>query len=435
MLALFAALLPVLVLRLRSYTPPPVEEPVPEPAEAWKKDDQRMGWLRDASLRGAAEPASPDWPQWRGPRRDGVSDEKISAAFWPPRTVWKVRGGAGHSSISIAAGRAVTLIQEGDNEVVLCLDASTGAEVWRHVDAAKFFEPYAGVGPHSTPTMHGGRVYAVGATGLFHCLDGATGKVLWEHDLPKKFECAAPDYGLSCSPLIEGDLVVVIPGSATKGSVAAFHRETGALVWTALAEPSGYSSPVAATIGGKRQIVAVTGKSVSGLAPPDGTVLWTHPWTTRRECNIATPIVAGDYVFVSSGYGKGCALLEIGSEARPVYEHNRMRNLFSTCVVNGEHLYGLDDAMLVCMELRTGKVLWKQRGFDKGSVLLAGGTLIVLGENGRLALVEPRPSAYNELAATTISTTKCWAVPSLARRKLYVRDQEFIYCLDLGAER
>src|SRR5262249_45752336 len=156
----------------------------------------------------------------------------------------------------------------------------------------------------------------------------------------------------------------------------AYDRRDGHLVWKAFEERSGYSSPVAATIHDRRQIVVVTGESVMGVAPEDGTLLWRfHPWTTHRDCNIATPIVIGSRVFVSSGYQKGCALLDISRDesgtfaARRVYEHNRMRNHFSTCVLQGEYLFGFDDALLVCMEWRTGKIRWKQRGFDKGSLL------------------------------------------------------------------
>jgi len=182
--------------------------------------------------------------------------------------------------------------------------------------------------------------------------------------------------------------------------------------------------------------VVVTGESVAGIAPSDGAPLWRHPWTTHRDCNVATPIVTGDYVFVSSGYNKGCELLHVAPDAggvRPVYEHNRMRNHFSTGVLDGEQLYGFDEAFLVCMDLRSGKVLWKQRGFEKGSLLLAAGHLLILGENGRLALAKADRGAYRERSSFTITRSRCWAPPSLARGRLYVRDQESIFCFDLGA--
>jgi outer membrane protein assembly factor BamB len=176
-----------------------------------------------------------------------------------------------------------------------------------------------------------------------------------------------------------------------------------------------------------------------GIAPQSGQLFWRYPWPTQEGVNAVTPLVIGDYVFVSSSYSMGCVLLEIADDGsgtltpRPVYEHNRMRNHFATSVLLGDHLYGFDETFLVCMELRTGKVLWRQRGFNKGSVLGVGGRLLVLGENGVLALAEPNPEKFTQLAGFTISQTRCWAPPALADGKLYVRDQEFIMCFDLKA--
>jgi outer membrane protein assembly factor BamB len=409
--------------------------------ETYAGDPTSLERLSVAPLSAPTAPSAPgDWPQWRGPNRDGISTETGLLTTWPPtgpRVLWKVAGGPGHSSFAVADGRVCTLFQDGAAEVILCLDAASGKELWRHRSPGQFFEQYAGTGPHATPAIVDGRVYTVGATGMFHCLDAASGKVLWSHDLLQKFQAPAPDYGVSFSPLVEGDLVFTMPGGPAGGAIAAFDRRDGRLVWKALNDQPGYSSPVAATIGGKRQIVFLTGESLVGVGPEDGRLLWQYPWITHAHCNIATPIVVGSYVFVSSGYGKGCALLEITANAtgafaaRPVYQHNRMRNHFSTCVLYNDHFYGFDEAYLVCMELRTGKVLWKQRGFQKGSLLVADGRLIVLGENGVLALAEAGPEQYREQATCTISQSKCWAMPVLTQGKLYVRDQENIMCLDL----
>jgi len=192
-----------------------------------------------------------------------------------------------------------------------------------------------------------------------------------------------------------------------------------------------------AVIGGRRQIVALTGQTLVGLAPEDGTRLWGFPWATPGEINVATPIIAGNYLFIASAYGKGCALVEVSQgpdgsfAARPVYEHNRMRSKFGTAVLHRDHLYGFDEMLLVCMEFRTGKVKWKQRGFGQGSVIQAGDRLIVLGDEGRLALVEPFPDDYREVASCLVSRTRCWAPPSVAPGRLFLRDQESVYCFDL----
>jgi outer membrane protein assembly factor BamB len=255
---------------------------------------------------------------------------------------------------------------------------------------------------------------------------------------------------MSFPPLIEGELVITMPGGPDGNSIAALDRQDGKLVWKALDDRAGYSSPVAATIAGRRQVVILTAESVVGLAPEGGKLLWKYPWPLFKDCNVATPIVVGDYVFISSGYSKGCALLHItpspppplpegakGEEftATPVYEHNRMRNHFSTSVLYQDHLYGFDDFFLVCMELRSGKVLWKKRGFGKGSLMVADGRLLVLGDNGLLALAETSPEKYTERSSCKILQGKCWTMPVLADGKLFVSDEQEILCLDVAGPR
>jgi outer membrane protein assembly factor BamB len=239
---------------------------------------------------------------------------------------------------------------------------------------------------------------------------------------------------------VYGGRVIVLTRSAGGGSMAAFDPTDGRPLWTAGGAAEGYSSPVAATLAGSPQILGMTGESILAVAPEDGRVLWTYPWVTWLGINAATPIVAGNYVFVSSGYGKGCILLEIvreeggGFRALPVYEHNRMRNQFSTSVLYRDAIYGFDEEFLACMELRSGKIRWKTRGFGKGSLVAADGRLLVLGEAGRLALVEATPEAYRELATCTVSQSRCWTAPSLAGGRLFIRDQDSIQCFSVGPE-
>jgi len=411
---------------------------VAEPADFFRSDSERLTRLGRVALPPHSSGAG-EWSQWRGQNRTAVSQEKLSSDSWSsggPRRLWSVAGGAGHSSIAVGSGRAFTLVQAQDEEAAICLEAATGRRLWTTRWTSRFEETSAGVGPHATPTVADGRVYTVGSTGQFHCLDATSGAVLWRHDLLQEFGRSQPQYGVSVNPLVEGDLVIVQPG-ARGAAIAAFDRRDGRRIWNAGDDPDGYSSPMAATIAGQRQIVFLTGESVMGSDVRDGRNLWRVPWRTNGDYNIATPVIVQDYVFVSSGYGKGCALLEItrdakGSfEARPVYEHPRMRNQFSTCVLWGDHLYGFDDSFLVCMEFRTGKIRWKERGFGKGSLIAADGKLIVLGEEGKLALVEARPDGYRELSSSRVSTTRCWASPSLSGGLLFIRDQESIQCFDL----
>jgi outer membrane protein assembly factor BamB len=405
-----------------------------------QSDPERLARLRDAELAPPEDAGLPGtWPQWRGPRRDGVSTETGLLTRWPkqgPRLVWKAPCGGGFSAPAVAGGKVYTLYQDGANETVGCWDAVTGKVVWKYPYACNYENDY-GSGPRATPTVDGDFVYTVGATGLFHCLKAATGEKVWEHDLLKEFQADNLRWGVSFSPLIDGDRIFTNPGGPNGNSLAAFDKRDGKLLWKALDDLAGYSSPVISTAAGVRQVVFFTGKRLVSVSPADGKLYWSYGWETDFDCNIATPIVQGDYVFISSDYDKGCALLEVVKgpssqlQAHRVYENNRMRNHFSSCVLYKDHLYGFDDAALVCMDFRTGKTLWKERGFQKGSLLVAGGHLIILGEKGRLALAAATPEQYQEQAAFNVSRRQCWTVPVLADGKLYVRDEQEIVCLDL----
>jgi len=400
-----------------------------------------MRKLENADL--SAEPSDPNqvgnWPAWRGPRRDGWSQETGLLSKWPesgPKLIWQAKTGAGYSDLAVASGKAVTLLQEDKDEAVVCWDADTGNELWRFKYASQYLDPQ-GSGPRSTPAVDGDRVYTVGARGMIHCLKTGNGDVLWKHDSAQEFQGSVPRWGVSFSPLVEGNLVFTNPGGPNGNSLVAFDNMTGEIVWKNLDDPPAYSSPIAATIRGKRQILFFTQTGLVSVTPEDGTLLWRYPWTTRFDANIATPIVVGDYVFISSDYDKGCAVLEITADgdgslqANSVYEHNRMRNHFSTSVYFQDHLYGFDDATLVRMNFRTGKIAWKKKDFKKGSLLIVDGKLIILGESGTLALAEATPSEYREISSFQFSRNKCWTSPVLAGGRLYVRDEEKIVCYDL----
>jgi outer membrane protein assembly factor BamB len=387
-----------------------------------------------------------DWPQWRGPNRDGVSTETDLLKSWPsegPKVLWEQKTGEGFASVAVSKGRAFTIYQDGPNETVACWDAETGKEHWRFSYACDYRNDY-GNGPRATPSVAGEFVYTVGGTGIMHCLKGftdqSTGEVVWRKDLAKEFHADTPKWGVAFSPLVEGEHVYIQPGGPSGNSLAALDRKTGAVAWKNFDDPYSYSSPIAATFQGQRQILFFTGTRLVSVDPLTGKQLWDFAWAAEFNCNIATPIVVQDYVYISTGYQKGCAMLKIenaGESWQPslVYKNRRMRNHFSSCVRYKDHVFGFDDSNLTCMNLRTGEVHWKERGFDKGSVLLVNDQIIIYGESGVLALAEATPQEYREKSRFQFSPAKrsCWSVPVVANGRLYVRDQQKLTCFDVKA--
>jgi hypothetical protein len=406
-------------------------------------DAARLQELKDAPL---PEPASTatDWPQWRGPNRDGVWPGKGLLTAWPEdlltrHKLWEAKAGDGFSALAVADGRAVTMLQDGDSEAVVCWDAASGKEQWRFRYVAKYVSGM-GSGPRSTPTIDCDLVYTVGATGMMHCLKlrprDSQGELVWKKDLLKDFGAQNLQWGVSFSPLVVGESVYVNPGGPSGQSVVALDRKDGSVRWHALDDHGGYSSPVAANLAGKPQIVFFTAAGVVGLSPDNGSLYWRFAWKTEYEVNAATPIVVGDYVFLTSGYGRGCALLKIeadgsGQRASLVYRNRNMRCQFSSPVRHKNHIYGFDESILKCLDFRTGEMCWEQRGFEKGSLVIADGQLIILGERGRLALAEATPEGYREKSSVQFTNKQCWTMPVLAEGRLYLREPARIVCLDL----
>lgn len=386
-----------------------------------------------------------DWPQWRGPNRDGATVQTDFRSDWPtdgPPLLWQKPAGESHASVAIVKGRLFTTFREGPNEVIACWKAETGVEIWRYSYPCSY-ENEHGNGPRATPAVDGELVYAVGAGGMMRCLqafaDQPQGELVWKIDLRRDFNAETPKWGVSFSPLVDGQRVYVQPGGTDGNSLVALDKYTGKLVWRTNDDPASYSSPVSASFAGERQILFFTANRLVSVRPETGESCWDYPWPSDQQCNIATPIVAQDYVFISSGHGPGCAVLKVEKEgdawrAALVYQHRRMRNHFSTCVRHKDHLYGFDHGVLTCMDFRTGKIHWKERGFDKGTVLLVNDHLVVYGENGIVALAEAKPERYQERSRFTFSTRRAgWSVPVVANGRLYLRDQDKIACFDVSA--
>ncbi len=383
-----------------------------------------------------------DWPQWRGPNRDGISSETGLLKTWPttgPKILWRAGSGEGYSGIVISQGRGFTSFGAGSNEVTVAFEASTGKELWRVTLDAKLSDDQ-GDGPRSTPTVDGDLVFALSGNGRLAALNVKDGKKIWEHNLRAEYGGRVPRWGVSTTPLVEGNMLIVDVGGKSGHSVMAFNKATGAVIWKSETDVPGYSAPIAINFNNARKILAFTGTALVGLAASDGRALWRYTWETEYDVNAATPIfIAPDKVFISSNYGKGSALLQMqtnngSASVREVWKSRDMKNHFSSSVLYQNHLYGFDNAFLTCLDLATGKAKWQQRGFQKGSLLLADGHLIVLGEQGNLALVEASPAAYQEKASVQILKGRCWTMPTLANGKLYLRNQSEMLCLDMNGK-
>ncbi len=388
-----------------------------------------------------------DWPQWRGPNRDGRAPTGPLRTDWtgrPPQRLWSVPLGGGYSSCAVVGNRLYTQDYADGEEGVVCFDAASGQRLWRYSYPADYRgtdSSYA-IGPRATPTLHQGRIYTVGAAGKVLCLQEVDGQPqrLWERDL-QEFGASIPRWGWACSPLIEGDMVIVQPGGRN-AAVAALDRDRGTTLWTAGNDSAGYSSPVAATIAGRRWIFAFTGRSLL-LLQPDGTIADRFSWPTQYEVNAATPLVVDQYVFISSDYGQGCALLRVeasgdGGRLVPVYVRRGrgLQNHHSSSVYRNGYLYGFDGnqpAFLRCVRFADGQPLpdWDAgREVDKGSLILAGEHLLIQTERGDLCLVAATPDSFQLLGKLqgVLSGNNNWATPTLVRGRLYLRDERQLSC-------
>lgn len=387
-----------------------------------------------------AAPRREYWTGFRGPARDGRYQERPILTAWPPTgftPVWKQPIGGGYASFAIARGRAFTIEQRRAQEVVAAYDVATGRELWTDAWDAAFTEWMGGDGPRATPTWFDGRVYVLGAEGELRSLDEATGRVAWRVNILDDNAAHNLTWGMAASPLVFDDLVVVVPGGPVQRSVVAYDRHTGARRWGSLTDKAAYSSPVLATLAGTRQIVVLLAGRAVGLAPETGELLWTYPWPTTNDINVAQPVIVGDAgVLLSSGYGHGAALIEVTHEGgrfgtRLVWEHNRLKNRFSSSVVHDGFIYGLDEAILTCLDARTGEVKWKAGRYGHGQFLLASGHLVMLSEEGELALVRATPAGHEEVARFPVLAGKTWNHPALDDGRLLVRNLAEMAAFDL----
>ena len=384
-----------------------------------------------------------DWPQWRGPRRDGVSAETGLLKEWPaggPRLAWRVTGaGDGYSSFAVAGGRLFTLGARESTEYVLAFDTGSGKKLWEVANGRRFNND-RGDGPRSTPTVEGDRVYVFGSSGDLTVLDAASGEVYWTQNLLQKYGGHNINWGLSESPLVLSDRILVTPGGRG-ASIVAVRKTNGSLIWKSQSDEPGYSSALLHPIGSVQQAVVFTAERALGVDVNDGRLLWSYNRVANRTANIATPIARGNRVFLSSDYSTGAALLDLKADgpkvsASEVYFTNEMRNHHASSVLIGDYLYGFSGSILTAMHFDTGKVAWRDRSVGKGSLVFADQRLYLVSEDGMVGLAEANPAKYVEKGRFQLKTGNLptWSHPVVSGGKLFIRDQDTLYAYDVAAK-
>lgn len=385
-----------------------------------------------------AQAPNSDWPQWRGPRRDGTVTTPLPAD-WPAKLTkrWELAVGAGHSSPVVAGDRVVVHSREGDREITRAVALSTGRELWWNEYPAPYtMNPAAqshGSGPKSTPAVSAGRVFTFGIGGVLSALDLETGKLLWRTPPPD----VLPDFGTAMSPLADGALVIAHMGGMNKGALTAFDAATGVIRWRWTGDGPAYASPVMATIGGTRHVITQTQKSIVSVNAADGALLWQTPFTTPYAQNSVTPVVSGDLV-IYSGLENGVTAVRIARQgnrwvASPVWKNEQISMYMSSPVISETTLYGLSNrsaGQFFALDLATGKTLWTTRGREgENASLIAAGAFLLLSTTGaELIVARPNPAKFEEIRRYTVADSAVWAHPALVARTLLVKDVDKLIC-------
>jgi outer membrane protein assembly factor BamB len=395
-----------------------------------------IGWMAlgggsAGAATGAAEMAQQsDWTQWLGPQHNGISAE----AGWnakAPKELWKVKVGEGYSTVSVAKGRVYTMGNIEGKDIVWCLDAATGKEVWKHsYPCGKVDHP----GTRCTPTVDGDRVYTLSHEGALYCLKTADGTPVWNVDVKKEYGGKRPQWGFACSPLVQGDQLII-----DVGPLVAVDKATGKMIWKAGEATAGYSSPVAFK-NGADSLIAGFNESGTFIVTADGKPYSKAPWKTSWGVNAVTPIVDGGQIFISSGYGTGAALYDIAPDALKVaWQNKNMKNHANNCVLYKGCLYGfdgqVDEGPLTCIDWKTGVRKWAQKDVKGGGLMIADGKLILVDSAGELVMAEASADGYKELSKTKILGGTCWTMPVLSGGRIYCRNQAGdLVCMDAGGK-
>ena len=386
----------------------------------------------------------PDWPQWRGPNRNGLSTETGLLKAWPaggPPKLWAVDGlGEGYGTLAISGDRMYMQGVQSKESVVFALNRADGKQVWASSLGSRLDQD-RGPGPRGTPTVDGTRLYVLTEGGELACLNAKDGSSVWRRNLLKEFNGRNPHWLISESPLVDGDKLIVTPGGSG-ASLVTLNKMTGKTIWESkdLSDQAGYSSCVVEDIQGIRTIMTITAKAGVGVRASDGKLMWRYEQVSNRTANVATPIYRDNHVFYSTAYGTGCALLSLKKDgdvlkADEVYFSKEMMNHHGGVVLVKDHLYGFSNAILTAMEFKTGNVAWKDRSVGKGSLTYADGMLYLLGEKNVCGLAVATPAGYQEKGRfeTEDSGLPNWAHPVVCGGKLYLRNQAKLTCYNVKA--
>jgi len=404
------------------------------------------GANRSASAATPATTAGSEWNQFRGPNRDNISPATGLLREWPgsgPELAWRATGiGEGYSSVSISDGRLFTMGNRQGAEAVTAIDLATGREIWS-VATGREYREGQGNGPRGTPTIIDNRVYALGGNGDLACLEAADGNIVWKKNILQEFGGNNITWGISESVLIDGDRLICTPGGS-RGTMVALNRNTGSTIWAAPVPgnpQAAYSSPIVFEVGGVRQYVNFTHAGVVGVRASDGRAMWGQAESSNGTANCSTPIAFNNQIFTASGYGTGGALFQFQSRggmtsSQPVFTTRDMKNHHGGMVALDGFLYGCDEQILTCLNLRNGQIAWKSRSVGKGSITYADGHLYVRSEGGPVALVEANPRAYVEKGRfdqPERSGRPAWSHPVVADGKLFLRDMDTLLAFDVKA--
>ena len=380
-----------------------------------------------------------DWPRFCGHTGSREISEPQCSFDWnthPPKELWRHPVGDAWSSFSIVGTRLFTQEQRGPQECVVCYNADTGEELWRHEDTARYETPQGAIGPRATPTITEDAVFSLGATGILNALNPITGAKLWQRNICTDAGSEMVEWGMSSSPLIYEDTVIVDAGGDKGKAVIAYNRQTGDIVWASGNHKAGYASPRIEMINGSLQLLVFHGDGLQGLEPSTGKMLWEYPWTNQYKINVAQPLLFGNQIFLSSGYDSGCVLIAPTklTDGQPAEVWPRKKTLklkFNEAVQLGDYVYGLDDGILACIDYKTGERTWKGGRYRYGQLLLWGDKLIVQSEAGYVAVVEANPKEFREVTRLEALNDRTWNMLMINRGRLYTRNASEAVCFEL----